>query len=136
MKYKKMLKNISVVAVICAASVAASAAVAASVFTASIDSEGKVLAQSPQWIDGVEYRLQNNYFADYKINFKSGVYENAPGFCSVSLTDSRSSDDLFHGQARLGAAPKQTHLSVITQLAGKSGPAGDGSQSFMLMCIK
>ena len=119
-----------------AASVAASANADTTIFTASISSEGKVLAQNPEWITGVEYNVQKDYFADYKINFKSGVYKKAPGFCSVSLMDSRSNDDIFYGQARLGAMPKQSHVTVITQLAGKSGPSGDGSQSFMLLCIK
>jgi hypothetical protein len=136
MEFKKVLKNVSLLAAVCAVSVAASANTGTTIFTASISSEGKVLAQSPEWIAGVEYQVQKDYFADYKINFKSDVYKRAPSFCSVSLTDSRSNDDIFYGQARLGAMPKQNHVTVITQLSGKSGPSGDGSQSFMLMCIK
>lgn len=120
----------------CAASVAASASADTTIFTASISSEGKVLAQNPEWITGVDYNVKKDYFADYKINFKSDVYKKAPGFCSVSLTDSGSNDDIFYGQARLGAMPQQSHVTVITQLAGKSGPSGDGSQNFMLLCIK
>jgi hypothetical protein len=136
MEFNKVLKNAGLLAAICTACVAVSANADTTIFTASISSEGKVLAQNPQWIAGVEYDVQKDYFANYKINFKPGVYKNAPAFCSVSLTDSRSNDDIFYGQARLGAVPKQNNLTVITQLAGKTGPAGDGSQNFMLMCIK
>lgn len=136
MEFKKFVKNTALLIAIGAASVAVSASAATSVFTASINSEGKLLAQSPQWIEGVEYTVQRDYFASYKVNFKSGVFKKMPGFCSVSLADTRSNDDIFYGQAKLVAAPKQSHVSVITQFVGMSEPGGDSSQSFMLMCIK
>ena len=132
----KSLKHISVLAAMGAAFTVMPASAASNVLTATISAQGKVVAQAPEWISAVEYFSQPDYFANYKVNFKPDVFIQAPRFCSVSLTNSRSEDDIYYGRARLGSTPKEDNLSVITQLAGMKGPSGDGSQDFMLMCIK
>jgi hypothetical protein len=126
----------SLLAVTGAAFAVLPASASSDVLTATISAQGKVLMQSPDWVSGIEYSSHPDYLANYKINFKSGAFKQVPRFCSVSLTDSRSSDDIFYGQARLGSTPKQSELSVITQLAGLTSPSGDGSQGFMLMCVR
>ena len=135
MKLTRSLKCISLFSVIAAASVITPANATSNVLTATISAQGEVLTQTPEWISTVEQSSQPDYLANYKVGFKSGVFTLAPRFCSVSLTDTRSSDDLFHGQARLGAAPKQESVTVITHLLGLKGPSSDSSQDFMLMCI-
>lgn len=104
-------------------------------YTASISADGKVQAQSPEWIDSIKYSAHPGYLANYEIKYEAGIYPQAPSFCAVSLTDTRSEDDLYYGQARLGAAPKATHVTVVTQLS-KGGPSADSSQAFVLMCVK
>jgi hypothetical protein len=105
-------------------------------FTASISKEGKVLSQSSEWIDSVKYFSQKDWFANYEINFKPDTYKQAPAFCSASTTASAGEDDLLYGVAKLGAAPRQDRVTVITSYMGKSGPTGDSSQNFMLICFK
>lgn len=136
MELIRSLKCISVLAVIGAACAAMPASATSNVLTATISAQGKVLAQTPEWIAAVDHGSHPDYLANYKVVFKPGAFQLAPRFCSVSLTDSRSNEDIFYGQARLGATPKQSDLSVITQLAGMTSPSGDGSQGFMLMCVK
>ncbi|WP_460118268.1 hypothetical protein [Pseudomonas sp. S2_C03] len=135
MKLTKFLKCISLCSVIGAVSVITPASATSNVLTATISAQGKVLTQTPEWISTVEQSSQPDYLANYKVGFKPGVFTIAPRFCSVSLIDTRSSDDLLHGQARLGAAPKQEYVTVITHLLGLKGPSGDSSQDFMLMCV-
>lgn len=103
-------------------------------YTASISADGKVQSQSPDWIDSIKYSAHPGYLANYEIKYKAGMYAQAPRFCAVSLTDTRNEDDLYYGQARLGASPKPTHVTVVTQLT--KGPSADSSQAFMLMCVK
>jgi hypothetical protein len=136
MDLNKSLKHMSVMAAMGAAFTVLPASAASNVLTATISAQGKVVAQAPEWISAIDYFSQPDYFANYKVNFKPGVFIRAPRFCSVSLTDSRSEDDIYYGQARLGSTPKQDNVSVITQLAGMTGPSGDGSQNFMLMCVQ
>lgn len=135
MKLIKSLKCVSLFSVIGAACVISPASATSNVLTATINAQGQVLTQTPEWIATVEQSSHPDYLSNYKVVFKPGVFALAPRFCSVSLTDTRSTDDLLHGQARLGAAPKLEHVSVITHLLGLNGPSGESSQDFMLMCV-
>lgn len=105
-------------------------------YTAAIDGRGEVLAQSPEWISAVKHHAQQSQMATYEIEYKAGAFTGPPSFCTVSLTDTRDTDDLYYGNARLGGTPQPTHLTVVTQLSGADAPTGDGSQPFMLLCLR
>lgn len=105
-------------------------------YTASISSTGDIQAQSPDWIAQVKHSRHPGPLAYYEIIYKPGAYAAAPSFCTVSLTDTRDTDDLHYGHARLAAAPSQSHVAVLTQFVGSESPAPDSSQSFMLLCIR
>jgi hypothetical protein len=97
----------------------ASAHAADHYFTASIDSKGAVIRQSPEWIRSVKH-YPRPYFSEYEISLKAGVFERASGFCSVSVTDVESYDDLLFAQAKLAGTPTTRKLKVITQVSGSS----------------
>ncbi|MFM9380830.1 hypothetical protein [Pseudomonas sp. UV AK001] len=136
MEFGKVSKYAFLSLVACAAIGLNVASATARIYTATIDSDGNVLSQNPNWVSKVEHVVHQNYFANYQVEFNKRTFNKAPGYCSVSLADTRSADDIYYGQARLGAAPKQSGLSVVTQLAGKPGAWVDSSQSFMLMCVQ
>lgn len=136
MNLSKIVRNSGILAVLGISCTAVSAPAENEYFTASISKEGKVLSQSSEWIDSVKYFPQNDWFSNYEINFKPDTYKQAPAFCSASTTDSEGEDDLLYGVAKLGAAPRQDRVTVITSYMGKAGPSGDTSQSFMLICFK
>jgi hypothetical protein len=106
------------------------------IFTASIDSKGGIISQSPKWISDVKHYPRTGYFSEYEIFFKAGVLERALEFCSVSVTDVDSYDDLFFGHAKLAGTPTTRSLKVITQLIGGSAKDAGTSKSFMLMCVR
>ena len=114
----------------------ASAHAADPYFTASIDSKGAVIRQSPEWIRSVKHYPRPGYFSEYEISLKAGVFERASGFCSVSVTDVESYDDLLFAQGKLAGTPTTRKLKVITQVSGSSEKDVGTSKSFMLMCVR
>ncbi|MBK5414306.1 hypothetical protein [Pseudomonas sp. TH31] len=136
MNPSKIFKNVGILTALSISCTVLSANAGDAYFTASISKEGKVLSQSSEWIDSVKYSSQKDWFATYEINVKPDTYQQAPAFCSASTTASGGEDDLLHGVAKLGAAPKQDRITVITSHIGKKGPSGDTSQNFMLICFK
>lgn len=106
------------------------------VYTASIDSRGKVLAQVPTWIERVESSPKPGYFTDYKVLVRAGTFKRAPGFCAVSVTDVDSLDDVFYAQAKLSGTPTTRHVKVVTHQIGSSEPAASSAKSFMLVCFR
>ncbi len=115
---------------------AGSAAVEENIFTASIDSRGKVLAKSSEWISGVKINPRSGYYSAYEIFFKTGLFKKAPAFCAVSVTDVDTFDDVFYAHAKLSGTPTSGRVKVITHLVGSAEKEYDPSKSFMLMCIK
>lgn len=113
-----------------------SAASEEGIFTASIDSRGKVLAKSSEWISAVKVNPRSGYYSAYKVVFKAGVFKGAPAFCAVSVTDVDTVDDVFFAHAKLEGTPTSSNVKVITHLVGSAEKDYDSSKSFMLMCIK
>ncbi|MEJ5059646.1 MULTISPECIES: hypothetical protein [unclassified Pseudomonas] len=105
-------------------------------FTASIDSKGQVMRQSPDWVGNVKHNPRTGYFSEYEVILKAGVFERAPGFCSVSVTDVESYDDLLFAHAKLAGTPTTRALKVVTQVTGNSAKDVGTSKSFMLMCVR
>jgi hypothetical protein len=106
------------------------------VFTASIDSRGKVLAKSSEWISAVKVNPRSGYYSTYKIAFETGVFKKAPAFCAVSVTDVDTFDDIFYAHAKLAGTPTSSSVQVVTHLVGSLEKDYDSSKSFMLMCIQ
>lgn len=113
-----------------------SAGVAETVYTASITSQGKVLTQSPAWISRVEHNPRAGYFSDYKVVLEDGIFKQAPGFCTVAVTDVDSLDDIFYAQAKLSGTPTRRGVKVITHQVGSAARESSASKSFMLICVK
>ncbi|MFJ3367729.1 hypothetical protein [Pseudomonas sp. NPDC086251] len=132
---RKDSKRLSSAVVLMCFFVTLTANAANGVFTASIDSQGKVMVQSPQWIKNVKHIPQAGYFSDYEIVLNAGVFERNPGFCSVSVTDLDSYDDIVSAHAKLAGTPTSHAVKVITQLIGDSAKEAGTSKSFMLMCV-
>lgn len=131
----RLRKLLALTAVALITAVAGSLALA-EVMTATIDAEGKVVRQSPIWIKQVEYSARPDYFSDYKVRFVPGVFKEVPTFCSVSVVDVRSNDNIYYGHAKLGSFPAINYVNVLTLKVGDDKPAGDSSMSFLLMCVK
>ncbi|WP_422396232.1 hypothetical protein [Pseudomonas trivialis] len=104
------------------------------IFTASIDKDGTITTQSPEWIKEVKLTAQPDYFSDYKVRFIPGIFKEKPRFCAVSVTDVSSNDHVFYGHAKLGSVPAINYVNVLTLMVGDDKPAGDSSMGFMLMC--
>ncbi|KRP63449.1 hypothetical protein SAMN04490205_0950 [Pseudomonas trivialis] len=104
------------------------------IYTASIDKDGTIITQSPQWIKAVKLTAQPDYFSDYNVRFIPGTFEDKPRFCTVSVTDVSSNDHIFYGHAKLGSIPAINYVNVLTLKVGDNKPAGDSSMGFMLMC--
>lgn len=131
----RLRKLLALTAVALITAVAGSLALA-EVMTATIDAEGKVVRQSPIWIKQVERSARPDYFSDYKVRFVPGVFKEVPTFCSVSVVDVRSNDNIYYGHAKLGSFPAINYVNVLTLKVGDDKPAGDSSMSFLLMCVK
>lgn len=116
--------------------VAISANAADGVFTASINSRGDVVRQSSEWIGSVKHYPQSGYFSNYRVVFKTGVFDQAPGFCTVSVTDLNDYDDILSAHAKLAGTPTSQGMKVITQLIGDAAKNAGTAKSFMLMCIR
>lgn len=95
----RLRKLLALTAVALITAVAGSLALA-EVMTATIDAEGKVVRQSPIWIKQVEHSARPDYFSDYKVRFVPGVFKEVPTFCSVSVVDVRSNDNIYYGHAK------------------------------------
>lgn len=106
------------------------------IFTASIDSRGKVLAKSSEWISAVKVDPRSGYYSIYKVVFKTGVFKSAPAFCAVSVTEVDTFDDIFYAHAKLAGTPSSGGVKVITHLVGSAEKDYDPSKSFMLMCVR
>lgn len=104
--------------------------------TAYIDREGRVLRQSPLWIETVSYKNQLGYFANYTIKPIAGTFAQDPAFCTVSPTDNSTVEKLYYGYAKLSAAPTAGKISVVGLSVGGDGPVGDASGEFMLACSR
>jgi hypothetical protein len=133
---RKVFKRLSVHVLPLCFFVAITANAVDGVFTASIDSKGNVMAQSPKWISNVKHYPQPGYFSDYEIVLKAEVFEHTPGFCAVSVTDRSSYDDIFSAHAKLAGTPTRNTVKVTTQLISGSAKGTDTSKSFMLMCVR
>lgn len=90
----------------------------------------------PHLIKQVEHSARPDYFSDYKVRFVPGVFKEVPTFCSVSVVDVRSNDNIYYGHAKLGSFPAINYVNVLTLKVGDDKPAGDSSMSFLLMCVK
>lgn len=102
--------------------------------TATIDQQGKIVAQSSPWIKSVSYFSQKDYFATYEVFFKEGYFKKSPGFCSVSSIDTSDHERLLYGHAKLGGAATTEKVNVLGLMVGNSGASGDSSMSFQLAC--
>jgi len=107
-----------------------------SVFTASIDSKGKVIKQSGDWVYSVKHFPRAGYFSEYEVIPKAGVFQQGPGYCGVSVTDVDSYDDLLFANAKVVGTPTIKAIKVITQLTAGSAKDAATSKSFMLMCVR
>ncbi|MCY1418560.1 hypothetical protein D3C76_757920 [compost metagenome] len=105
-------------------------------FTASISSTGKIIKQSPEWIANVHYGVQPGYFAEYKIAFKPGLFQRAPGYCNATQIDFESYEDVFYGAVRLGGSATNRHVNVLSHKANPNNSQAHPAQSFMLICVE
>lgn len=117
-------------------SISVSAAAKGHVYSATINSQGKVEAQSAQWIESVEHVSQNNYGASYKVKLVPGVFQKEPRYCQVSTYDSSTYEHALYGIAKLSSKPTREEVNVIGLMLGLDKPSGDSSMSFYLACGK
>src|ERR1700712_1019209 len=106
------------------------------VYTATIDRAGNLVHQDASWIKDVTLKNQRNYFATYEVTFNNEQFKKAPVFCSASAIDSSNEDRLYYGHVKLGGAATAEKVNVLALFPGKSGPSGDSSMSFQLMCVR
>ncbi|WPO00971.1 hypothetical protein SC318_24765 [Pseudomonas sp. MUP55] len=130
------IKYTGVTMALLAASSFASVNAESRIFTASIDKNGVITAQSSKWLKEVNLTAQPDYFSEYKVRLVPGSFKKAPSFCTVSVTDVSSNDRIFYGHAKLGGVPKVDYINVLTLMVGDDKPAGDSSMDFQLMCIE
>ena len=109
---------------------------ATQIHTATIDRGGNVIHQDGAWIKNVNLINQQDYFATYEVSFNDGKFEKAPAFCSASTIDTGDTDRLLYGHVKIGGAATVKKVDVLGLVPGKSGPSGDSSMSFQLMCIR
>lgn len=109
---------------------------ASTIFTAHISDTGAVLHQTPNWINGVERRIQTDYLTEYTLALDTRTTRGDPAFCSVSAIDKSQYERLIYGQGKIVSKPLAGKVTVITQLVDVTGPAGDNSLEFMLMCMR
>ncbi|MEE4750520.1 hypothetical protein V2K79_00505 [Pseudomonas alliivorans] len=118
----------------CALAAATGAVASPALHTATIDQQGRVVAQSSAWVKSVNLTNQKDYFATYEVMFMDGLFKQAPGFCSVSSIDTSDYDRLLYGHAKLGGAATTEKVNVLGLMVGKNEPAGDSAMSFQLAC--
>ncbi|MGW7775334.1 hypothetical protein ACTWM0_20590 [Pseudomonas machongensis] len=107
-----------------------------SYFTAAVSSTGRVLRQSPEWIDKVSVDSRPGYFAQYTLALRPGTFTHQPGYCSVSATDRSDYDDIFYSQAQLGGTPRRGQMRVQTHRIGDTRADHDPRASFLVMCVR
>lgn len=122
--------------VLWAAMLSSHALASSQIYTASVDREGNLIYQDAAWIKNVKLINQKDYFATYEISFRDEQFKKAPVFCSVSSTDTGDIDRLVYGQVKLGGAATAEKVNVLALMPAKSGPSGDSSMSFQLMCVR
>ncbi|MEE4079281.1 hypothetical protein V2I77_01790 [Pseudomonas viridiflava] len=120
----------------CAMAVSAGVMASPALHTATIDQQGRVVAQSSAWIKAVRLTNQKDYFATYDVLFAEGLFKQAPGFCSVSSIDTSDYDRLLYGHTKLGGAATTEKVNVLGLMVGKNEPAGDSAMSFQLACTQ
>lgn len=118
----------------CALAASTGAVASPALHTATIDQQGRVVAQSSAWVKSVNLTNQKDYFATYEVMFMDGLFKQAPGFCSVSSIDTSDYDRLLYGHAKLGGAATTEKVNVLGLMVGKNEPAGDSAMSFQLAC--
>lgn len=104
--------------------------------TADVGTDGKVLRQSSEWILEIEKTALDNYYVQYKLVLNPRIIQRDPGFCSVSVIDASSFDRQLHGQAKVIGKPVAEHVNVMTQLVDLTGPSGNNSLAFQVMCVR
>lgn len=132
---KTVISVLSMLALIFSA-MQASAATKPTLYSATITHDGKVEAQSPNWIHSTEYFSQENYSANYKIKLMPGAFQKAPKYCHVSTFDNSSYEHTFYGVAKLSSKPSREEVNVVGLMQGLDRPSGDSSMSFYLVCGK
>ena len=132
----KTLISLLSVLVLMAGAVSVNAAAKTHIYTAYINKDGTLAAQSPHWIQGIEYSSQHNYAASYKVKLTPGAFQKAPKFGVVSTDDTSSYEHTLYGIAKLSGKPTREEVNVIGLMLGLGGPSGDSSRSFYLMCSK
>ena len=132
---KTLISLLSVFILIIGAT-SASAAPKYPIYSASINKDGTLAAQSPHWIKDIEYSSQPNYAASYKVNLMPGAFQKAPKFCVASTYDNSSYEHTLYGIAKLSSKPTRSEVNVIGLMLGANGPSGDTSMSFYLVCGK
>ncbi|MBP0938708.1 hypothetical protein V2K54_08945 [Pseudomonas alliivorans] len=125
---------INALLVSCALAASTGAVASPALHTATIDQQGRVVAQSSAWVKSVNLTNQKDYFATYEVMFMDGLFKQAPGFCSVSSIDTSDYDRLLYGHAKLGGAATTEKVNVLGLMVGKNEPAGDSAMSFQLAC--
>lgn len=105
-------------------------------YSARINAQGKVEAQSAHWIESVDYVSQINYGASYKINLMPGAFQKEPKYCHVSTYDNSTYEHTLYGIAKLSSKPTRETVNVIGLMLGLDKPSGDSSMSFYLVCGK
>ena len=132
---KTLISLLSVFILIIGAA-SASAAPKYPIYSASINKDGTLAAQSPHWIKDIEYSSQPNYAASYKVNLMPGAFQKTPKFCVASTYDNSSYEHTLYGIAKLSSKPTRSEVNVIGLMLGANGPSGDTSMSFYLVCGK
>lgn len=132
---KTLISLLSVFILIIGAA-SASAAPKYPIYSASINKDGTLAAQSPHWIKDIEYSSQPNYAASYKVNLMPGAFQKVPKFCVASTYDNSSYEHTLYGIAKLSSKPTRSEVNVIGLMLGANGPSGDTSMSFYLVCGK
>ncbi|HBP49067.1 hypothetical protein GHO42_00295 [Pseudomonas sp. FSL R10-0056] len=117
-------------------SVSVSAATKTPIYSASINKDGTLAAQSPHWIESIEYSSQPDYAASYKVNLMPDAFQKEPKFCVASTYDNSSYEHTLYGIAKLSSKPTRSEVNVIGLMLGANGPSGDSSMSFYLVCGK
>lgn len=103
-------------------------------YTATINKDGTVLTQTPQWIATVEHTNQEDYAALYNVKLVPSAFKKAPAYCNVSTYDYSSYEHTLHGVAKLSSKPTKSEVNVIGLMLGLNQPSGDSSMSFYLVC--
>ena len=132
----KTLISLLSVLVLMAGAVSVNAADKTHIYSAYINKDGTLAAQSPRWIQAVEYFSQPEYAASYKVKLMPGAFQKAPKFCVVSADDKSSYEHTLYGIAKLSGKPTREEVNVIGLMLGLDVPSGDSSTSFYLVCGK